>query len=56
MNVTVTLQLDNMPDDTHLKVVEDVIRRQVNEWLDFDRHPQDLRISAKGKKPCPSSA
>lgn len=49
MNIIVTLQLDNMPDDTNPKVVEDVIRRQTAEWLDFDRHPQDLRVTARGE-------
>jgi len=47
MNVTVILQLDNMPDDTDLEVVADVIRRQLNEWLDFDRHPEDLEVSCQ---------
>ena len=56
MNIVVTLQLDNMPNDTDLKVVEDVIRRQAAEWLDLDQHPQDLRVTARGEKPCPSSA
>ena len=55
MNIVVTLQLDNMPNDTDLKLVEDVIRRQAAEWLDIDRHPQDLRVTARGEKPCPSS-
>jgi len=49
MNIVVTLQLDNMPNDTDLEVVEDVIRRQAAEWLDLDRHPQDLRVTARGE-------
>jgi hypothetical protein len=47
MNITVHLQLDNMPDDADLEVVESVIRRQLNEWLEFDRHPDDLEPTCK---------
>ena len=49
MNIAVTLQLDNMPDETDLEVVEDVIRRQAAEWLDLDRHSQDLHVTASEK-------
>ena len=56
MNVVVILQLDNMPDDADLEALGDVIRRQAAEWLDLDRHPQDLRVTARGEKPCPSFA
>jgi hypothetical protein len=55
MNLTVTLQLDNMPDDTDPEVVGDVVRRQVNEWLDFDWHPQDVHLSVE-KTPCQPTA
>jgi hypothetical protein len=47
MNITAILQLDNMPDDTDLEVVAGVIRRQLNEWLDFDWHPEDLEVSCQ---------
>lgn len=45
MIITVTLQLNNMPDDTSLYEVERVLRCQCNEWLDFDSHPKDLQVS-----------
>jgi hypothetical protein len=47
MNLTVTLQLDNLPDATDIETVHDVIRRQLAEWLDFDQHPQDLRVTVE---------
>ena len=47
MNVTATLRLDNLPDDSDLEVVANVIRRQLNEWLDFDMHPEDLEVSCQ---------
>jgi hypothetical protein len=56
MNIIVTLQLDGMPDDTDLGNVVDVIRRQVAEWLDFDRCPQNLHITATRETPCPPTA
>jgi hypothetical protein len=44
MNVRVVLQLDNMPADTDLYTVGDVLRRQICEWLDFDSHPADVHF------------
>ena len=45
MKVIVTVELDNLPDDTNLEWVVDTIRCQVNEWLDFDCHPDDVHIT-----------
>lgn len=55
MTILVTLQLENLPNDTRLETVESVIRRQLNEWLDFDRHPEDLHMTLEKRQPCPVS-
>lgn len=47
MNLRVTLQLDNMPEDTDLETVSDTLRWQIYEWLDFDRHPADLHLTVE---------
>jgi hypothetical protein len=53
MNLIVTLQLRNMPDATDPETVVEVLRRQAAEWLDFDRHPEDLSISVERIRPQP---
>ena len=47
MNLKVSLQLDNMPEDTDLETVSDILRRQIYEWLDFDCHPADLHLTVE---------
>jgi hypothetical protein len=50
MNIIVNLKLNNAPDGADLEVVADVIRRQLNEWLDFDQNPNDLEITCSESK------
>jgi hypothetical protein len=45
MNMTVTLQLENMPEDTDPDEVICVLRACANEWLDFDRNPENLTVN-----------
>jgi hypothetical protein len=55
MNVTVIVQLNNLPDATDLETVRAVVRRHIAEWLDFDRHPEDMHVTVEARRPCPSS-
>lgn len=47
MNLIVTLRLDNLPKDTDPEEVVRLLRGCAAEWLDFDRHPEDLAVVAE---------
>jgi len=44
MNIQIILNLAEMPDDSNLEEVARVMRCCACEWLDMDRHPQDLTV------------
>jgi len=54
MDLQATVVLKAMPEDTDLDVVEHTLRGGVCEWLDFDRHPDDLSVSV-GHLPQPQT-
>lgn len=43
MNVQIVLNLV-LPDDSDLEEVARIVRGCVCEWLDMDRHPDDLTV------------
>lgn len=51
MKLTVTIRLENLPEDTDPDEVVRVLRNCAAEWLDFDQHPEDLHLSVE-KTPC----
>lgn len=46
VDVKAEVVMQNMAADLEMGVVESVVRNQVCEWLDLDRHPQDLTVKA----------
>jgi UDP-2,3-diacylglucosamine pyrophosphatase LpxH len=50
--------MQNMPSDLESGTVESVLRRSICEWLDLDRHPQDLTVTVHQPKrqPLPAPA
>jgi hypothetical protein len=44
VNIQIILNLAGMSDDSDLEEVARVMRVCACEWLDLDRHPQDLTV------------